>query len=242
LREHSSTGRAGRRLLTPALVIIALFVLAIAPAWAFAAPAPTTLTISAALKVVAYKAPATFTGALTDAQASPVTGYTVQLQTSFDQVAWTSVQDVAPIDGPYAYQYTASFVPARATWFRFFFAGDAAWAASQSLPILVKPRVSLSTPVVPASVHPGVKFLAYGFLKPRHASGAVYVKLRCYRKSGGAWVLKKVVSAPDVGYKTYTKYKARFSLGAGRWKLVARYAGTTKYATTSAADVLRTVK
>ena len=148
----------------------------------------------------------------------------------------------APGVPQYTFQYTTSAVPPQATWYRFSFAGDANYAAALSPAVKVTPRVSLTRPVAASGVNAGTRFAAYGYLKPRHKAGAVYVTIRCYRKasSGGAGVLKKLVPAPGVNYRTYTKYQARFSLTVGSWKLVARYAATAKYAqTTSSALYLR---
>lgn len=235
-----SSSHSIRRAL-PALVALALLVIALAaPALAAAAPAPTKLTIATPLKVVPYQAAASFTGALTldDVAGTPVDGYAVQFQRSYDTVTWTAIADVSPGTGQYSYQYATSFTPTRATWFRFSFAGDVPptlYAPSVSdPPVKVTPRVSLTRPVAPSVVKARRAFATYGYLRPHHAAGAKYVKIRCYRRSAsGSWVLKKVVSARDFNYKTWTKYKAMVSLPtAGKWKLVARYQQTVKFATT----------
>jgi hypothetical protein len=217
----------------PIIVLVLLAVALAAPAAAVAAPS--VLTIEVPLRVVPYNTAAVFHGTLTDELLNPIDGYTVQFQRSLDKATWITIADVPSQPGPYTYQYSATYVPARAYWFRFSFAGDApTWDGDDSEAVLVKPRVSLSRPAAPNTVKARKAFTSYGYLKPRHAAGAVYVKIRCYRKSSsGAWVLKKIVNARDVNYQTWTKYTARVSLPtAGKWKLLARYAGTTKYATT----------
>ena len=105
--------------------------------------------------------------------------------------------------------------------------------------MLVKPQVSLSAPVAPSVVKHGVRFTAHGYLRPRHAATASTYASGASVSQAGAWVLKKVVAAPDVNYKTWTKYKASMTLSAGKWKLMARYVGTADYAlTTSTASYL----
>lgn len=229
-------------------VPVALFLLAVvcavlvAPATALAAPATSLLTIDTDVKTVAYNVEAEFTGTLTDELLNPVDDYTVQFQRSIDGATWKTVENVPSTLESYSHQYVAWYAMTRAAWFRLSFAGDDTWAPSLSQKVLVKPRVILTTPAAPKSVRAGNTFTAYGYLRPRHASGAVYVKIRCYRKSAsGAWVLKRVVGARDVNYGSYTKYRARVSLPkTGRWKLIARYAGTAKFATTqSGARYLR---
>ena len=232
---HSTSSRS-HRLPLLALALALMLVALAAPALAAAEPAPTTMTMSTPLRVIPYDTPAVFTGSLKDGLDDPVEGYSVQLQRSVTGVEpWQTVKTVQPEANPlYSHQYSTEYTPSRAAWFRFSFGGDDTYAASDSTPVLVKPRVSLGTPVAPKIVQDRRKFTVYGYLKPRHASGAVYVKIRCYRRSAtGAWVLKKVVSARDVNYMTWTKYTTRMSLPTpGKWKLIAKYAGTRKYATT----------
>lgn len=232
---HGTPSRS-RSLRLPLLALALMLVALAAPALAAAEPAPTILTMTAPPRVD-YNTPAQFKGALTldDVAVTPVPGHPVAFQSSVDRVNWRFIQDVQSVDNPlYTVQYLVFFTPIRATWFRFSFAGDGDYAPSVSTPVLVKPGVYLSTPAAPKVVQDKKKFNVYGYLKPRHASGAVYVKIRCYRRSSsGAWVLKKIVWARDADYRTYTTYRARFSLpSAGKWRLQAKYAGTRKYATT----------
>ena len=231
---HRTSSRS-HRLPLLALALALMLVARATPALAAADSAATTTTMSTPLIVIPYNTPAVFTGSLTDGL-DAVEGYSVQLQRSVTgEDPWQTVKTVQPEPNPlYSYQYSTEYTPSRAAWFRFSFGGDDTYAASDSTPVLIKPRVSLSTPVAPKIVQDRRKFTVYGYLKPRHASGAVYVKIRCYRRSAtGAWVLKKVVSARDVNYMTWTKYTTRMSLPTpGKWKLIAKYAGTRKYATT----------
>jgi len=240
-----SARRAAVMRKTPAALILLALVFAVlmAPTPALAVPMTSVLTIQPALRVVPYKAEAVFWGELTDEFLDPVDGYAVQFQRSLDNAVWKTVEEVPSIPEPlYSRQYEARYALTRAAWFRFSFAGDDIWAPSFSQGVRVKPRVSLTTPIAPKVVRARRAFTAYGYLKPRHASGAVYVKIRCYRKSSsGAWVLKKIFGARDVNYRTYTKYRARVSLPkTGQWRLTARYSGTIKFAKTdSGARYLR---
>ena len=240
-----SSCSAIRRVLPVLVALTLLVIMLVAPALAAAAD-PTVLTIETAsgVKVWPYNAQAEFHGTLTDGLLNPVVGYTVQFQRSLDSVTWSTVSDVPAEPGPYSHQYSARYDFSQAAWFRFSFLGDTTWAASVSPGVLVKWHVSLSRPIAPKVVRHGTAFTSYGYLRPRHASGAKFVKIKCYRRSSsGSWSLKKTVWATDSSYRTYTKYKARFSLPTtGKWKLIALYPGTTKYATTTSEERFVTAK
>lgn len=207
-------------------------------------PATTTLTLSTPLPIVKWNVTASLTGSLRlTADDSPVEGLDVQLERSFDKTIWTAVGlPIAPNPAPYAYQYSTTVLPRRATFYRLTFAGTSDYAAATSDFVKITPRVSLSAPVAPKIVRKRALFTAYGSLKPRHPAGAKNVKIKCYRKSStGKWVLKRTVTAKNTNYRTYTRYKVRMSLPyAGSWKLIASYAATAKYArTTSTARYVR---
>ena len=101
----------------------------------------------------------------------------------------------------------------------------------------VTPMVKLGTPVAPRTVKEDATFSVYGSFIPRQTAGHKDVKVKCYRKtSSGKWALKKTVSATNTNYSTYTRYKVRLSLpSTGRWKLVAYFPATSKYAATTSA-------
>jgi hypothetical protein len=71
----------------------------------------------------------------------------------------------------------------------------------------------------------GRSYAVHGYLKPRHTAGTKAVKLSCYHRESGTWVLRKTVRAPVSDFSTYSKYAVRIALGrAGRWRLRAGHA------------------
>jgi L,D-peptidoglycan transpeptidase YkuD (ErfK/YbiS/YcfS/YnhG family) len=88
----------------------------------------------------------------------------------------------------------------------------------------VQSRFSLSAPAAPISVGRLSRFTTSGSVAP--ASGATDVRVRCYRRESGAWVLRKTlaatVHADGAGAATYT---LRLRLGTGRWRLRALATG-----------------
>lgn len=86
----------------------------------------------------------------------------------------------------------------------------------------VLPVLKLGRPVAPSVVKRNRYFTVYGSMTPKQTAGTKEVTLKCYRKIGGKWVLKKSVRATAVDYAAASRYKVRFRLGtAGSWKLVA---------------------
>jgi len=73
------------------------------------------------------------------------------------------------------------------------------------------------------------------------AKGSKTVKIKCYLKKSGNWVLKKTVRATNANKGSATRYSAMFSLPAkGTWRLVAYSPSTALYAkTTSGNETLR---
>ena len=95
----------------------------------------------------------------------------------------------------------------------------------------------------PSSVKKGAKFTAYGALTPQQPENSKTVKIKCYLRSNGKWVLKKTVTATNAVKGSATRYSARFSLPTrGSWKLTAYSAATSKYAATTSGDEYMKVK
>jgi hypothetical protein len=186
------------------------------------------LTLHTTASIVNWGGKATLTGDLTDGAEPFTAGQVVRVEWSYDGTIWTLLQLLDP-NAPYTYGVTVG--PTQKTLYRLVFEGDATHDAATSLPVTVKPRVKLGTPVAPKKVKKGKKFTAYGSLVPRHASGSKTVKIKCYQKRSGKWRLRKTLTAANRNYKTYSRYAKTFSLAAkGSWKLVASYRSTARYA------------
>jgi hypothetical protein len=224
--------------ITVLLVGLALIVVALAAPLAFAAE--TTLTLGAAPTTIDWAQPWSLTGELTSGGAA-IPDAQVNLQSSLDGGdTWATLQTETPAAGTST--YTDSIIGTyQKMQFRLFYAGDGVnYESSYSEPVTVTPRVKLGTPVAPASVTAGAKFTAYGSLKPTMSKGSKTVKIKCYLKQSGGWVLKKSIQATNAKQGSAMRYSAKFSLSKGSWKLVAYSPSTAKYAkTTSGGKTLK---
>jgi hypothetical protein len=219
---------------------LALLVVMLAAPLALAEPAETTLTMGATPTTIDWAQPWALTGELTSGGAA-IPDASVDLQASIDNGdTWATLEGLVPAAGTSTYSSNVTGTYQKMQ-FRLFYAGDGVnYESSYSEPVTVTPRVKLGTPVAPASVAAGSKFTAYGSLKPQQPKGSKTVKIKCYLKKSGNWVLKKTVSATNADKGSATRYSARFSLGKGSWKLVAYSPATAKYAkTTSGNETLK---
>ena len=206
-----------------------------------AAPAASLLQLDAAATVVPYNGTTTLTVHLTDAIGTALPGYLVKVQKSLDGITWTTFATVASDGG------TATTPPlTRAYKFRAAWAGADEYGPSESLVVVVKPKVYLGAPVAPLTIKEDVAFVVYGTLKPRHSPGwNKAVKLYCYRKNllTGVWVLKKTVWCKTIDYSTYSRYRVSLTLpSTGKWKLRAYAPEDARHAATWSASTYRTVK
>lgn len=154
----------------------------------------------------------------------------------YGATAWTLnvASSTTASDGSFA----AYVRPSKQTKYRARFAGDAERIGTTSSVKTVTPKAYLTTPSAPSTVYKGHTFSAYGYLKPRHTSGAKNVKLSCYRLESGRWVARKTVYATNSNYSlngaSATKYLAKYSLPyAGKWKIVASITGDSVHASTT---------
>ncbi len=84
------------------------------------------------------------------------------------------------------------------------------------------PKPDLSAPQAPARVRAGARLTVSGTLAPAHPGGTQPVAIRCYRRSGSRWVLRRTVAATTSDAGDVTGYSATFSLTAtGSWRLRA---------------------
>jgi hypothetical protein len=199
---------------------------------------PAALALETSTGVVNWGGSATLSGALTDGSEPFTVGQQVRAEYSYNGTDWILLELVSPSA---TFTYSLDVQPTRTTSYRLVFEGDAMHASATSGSVSVAPKVKLGKPVAPSSVKKGAKFKAYGSLKPKANAGSHTVKIKCYLKKSGKWVLKKTVKTTNKDYKSYSRYSAKFSLPAkGSWKLVANAAATSKYAATkSGAEYLK---
>jgi hypothetical protein len=105
------------------------------------------------------------------------------------------------------------------------------------------PKPQLGAPVAPARVRAGVRFTVAGTLSPQHAAGAQSVQLRCYRRTGSTWVLRRTVPAANADAGTATTYTAKLALGqAGAWRIRAYAPADAEHAAALSAAASVTVR
>ena len=105
------------------------------------------------------------------------------------------------------------------------------------------PAPQLGAPVAPARVRAGVRFSVSGVLSPQHPAGAQSVVIRCYRRTGSRWVLKRTVAAVNADDGDVTRYQAAFALGTpGAWRLRAYAPADAGHAAASSATTSITVR
>lgn len=189
----------------------------------FAVIYETQLSVDISLTKTAWAEPTVISGVLTWGPGPEVlAGEPVLVQTS--RYGLTNWKTLAALTTDDAGAVSFSHVPIVTAYYRLVYEGKAEWYAGQtSLVVKCKPQVYLTTPRAPAEVVKGKKFKATGLLKPKHAAGTKPVKIRCYRRIGGVWVLKRTVDAVASDYNsTTTRYTARFALPSrGLWLLRA---------------------
>ncbi len=189
---------------------------------------PTKLTLKTTTPTVPFGSRATLTAEL-KAEATALAGKDVTLEWSPDGTSgWQTLQTLSPEPAPApGNTYRVSVTPylGLRTSYRLSLPAAAPYAAGQSQTVTVTPKVYLAAPSAPRAVASGHAFTAYGDLKPHKRSGAHSVRILCYRRTSGRWVLKKTVTATDKNRFTFTRYQARITLpSVGRWRLRASFA------------------
>ncbi len=184
--------------------------------------------------VIAYNGTASISGALTTVEGdAPVGNARVTLEARpVGSSTWTPADETTTtLAGGYEFAHK----PAAATDYRVQYAGEAGvYTFVTSDVVRVAPKVYLTRPSTPSHAHQYVKFTSVGYLRPRHSSGSHVVKIYAQRYEHGRWVTRKSFSTTTSTYNaTTSRYSARFSLPyTGKWRLMSRYAATSKYAAT----------
>jgi hypothetical protein len=103
-------------------------------------------------------------------------------------------------------------------------------------------KVTLSTPIAPATMTKGVSRRVYGYLSPRHKAGTTPVRIYMYKKVDGVWQARGNVLATVADYESYSRYSTALTLGSkGTWRIRAYYPKTARFpaAWSPAYDVIR---
>ena len=146
----------------------------------------------------------------------PVEGRNLVLESSADAVNWT------PVRGFASGVTTASVIaaPTAATYYRVAFPGDGTYSAAVSRVVKVKPKANVTAVSSPWSMSHARSYVAYGYLKPRHASGSHPVRIYKYRYLRGKWRSYGYVSARAFNYGTYTRYSVSREVAIRRYVAV----------------------
>lgn len=226
MRRQCGTRLGGTRLGLTALVAAVLAVMPAAPA--FGDPAATSWTVAPKSDVITYGDAVFLTG-----QVKSGSLYVPGLWVDFGQGTTQagSFEVIYKITTPQAGEstkYTVGVKPLQTTYFRFQWAGDATYAASDSDVIPVQVAPALGAPVNGTTITVNKKFSVKGSVEPG-APGGPTVKLKSYRQKGdGSWA----------GYKTYattisgTQYAHAVTITqTGKYKFKVVSIESQKYAT-----------
>lgn len=180
------------------------------------------LTVNAP-STVPYRGRATISGHLRTDTGHAIAGRTIIIQRSSDQMHWTTVAHRTTIaDGGYSYR--TSIIGTK-RYYRVTYKGGDTYLSARNWSPAIRPRVSLSRPSGPCAMKVG-GFVASGYLKPHHKSGAHSVAVVCYRKESGKWVYKKTFFMTNRDYSSYTRYSGVVQLAkTGSWRIRARSGG-----------------
>ena len=217
--------RAVRLVLLAAAAVVLVAMLA-APA--FAAPAPTSWTISPSPRRSPYGQGVTLNGTLMSNGAA-VGGLWVDFAQATTQTgSYEVLYKVTTAEGAYyTGTYSVAVMPLQTMYYRFQWAGDATYGPSNSdvVPVQVKP--SLGKPTCPSSVKSGKKFTVKGTVKPGEGISPT-VKIKAYRRnSNGAYESYKTYTATVTG----TEYKASITISkTGKYKFKATTGANAQFA------------
>lgn len=188
----------------------------------------TVATISRSTSTVAYNGSVTLRATLKTESGSYLKGKSIALYRSFDGKSWSSYRTLSSTTGGYAISLRLQ----QNTYYKFRYQGDSTWAACSSQAVRVLSRAYLTTPVAPSAVVRNRSFAAYGYLRPRHETGAACATLYCYRSERGIWVLRKKVTLYAQDYSTYSRYRGSLSLPyAGSWRIRSYHSDPTHTST-----------
>lgn len=167
---------------------------------------------------------------------SKAAGSTTWTDVNFDSANY---RPKAVTDSAGHYSYTVK--PSKRTQYRVTVwpTEDTGWRFGPTLTIA--PRVKLGTPHAPSTAKKNQKFTVYGYLAPRHSTGAKTVTLTFTKGERTVRVKATNYKYSSKKWGKATKYRVRVKLPSkGTWKVVASTKPSTKYsATTSGADYVK---
>ncbi len=203
-------------------------------AYVFSMHVPTTVSVALSKSSVPYESAYCTVTATVKYDDAPQLDRQVVFQTSADDSHWSNLAAVPTAANGQArvvYSLPPSSSP-RTCYVRALAVAAPYYAEVPCAGVKLSVTPYLTTPSTPSSVKRGRSFTIYGYLKPRHTSGASNVSIKLYRSVHGRWSLYKTVKAKNSTYNSLTtKYSVSTSVpSAGSWRAYAYYAATSSYA------------
>lgn len=162
---------------------------------------------------------ARLSGKLRDHTGKALAGARVQIQQSSNGATWTALTTLTTSASG---SFSRVVSPSKKSYYRAYVSPFAVYASGVSDRRVVTPRVSLSTPIAPATMLSGNNYSTHGALRPRHVAGSVAVRIYRWRLVSGRWKSYGYVSATASDYSSYSRYSANLKLSArGRWRIRA---------------------
>ena len=165
-------------------------------------------------------ASAKLTGKLTTSSGAPAGDRPVLIEQSANRVTWTTLT-TRTTSSSGTFSYTAK--PKTTTYYRASYAAGGAASPMRT----VKPKASLTTPVVSTKMKYKRRYTLYGYVKPVPTT----VSIQAYRYESGKWRLKTTYPMPMVD--AAGKYTYSIVLPSkGSWRLRAYHKSDARNATT----------
>jgi hypothetical protein len=196
----------------------------------------TQCTMTAGSGTIAFNGTLTVHGRLS-APGSPLLSREVTLEKSRDGMTFVAVgsSTTAAPDGAFAFTTAIT----ENCFVRVAYAGETGIPGSVSNTVKVSAKALLPAIHAPSKARAGRGFKVTGTIAPNHASGSRVVRLQCYRREAGRWVLRKSVWASSRSGTTRSAYSVSLSLSHGSWRLIARHADAGHVATESPAHSIK---
>ncbi len=182
---------------------------------------PVRLDVSASATKVAYREPVRLTASLASAEGTPAAGQQVVFERMTGGVWRPLGTAVTADDGTCGVDVATT----SRTAYRAVFQGGGGLRPVVSGAVRIVPRAYLEAPRVPWVVRRNSVFVATGYLRPQHRTGSYDVRVLCYRRENGQWVLRRSLPAVNKAAGCSTLYARAIRLPyPGRWRIRAYHA------------------
>lgn len=206
--------------------------------WAKGTDLP-AIAVTSSSALTGYGAQVRFTGSVLAAGALPMSGARVELWARPYPYGTFVRRSTGVTSGEGAFEFSTTVD--RSTRYTVIALPTVAnHAFGESASLLVKSKPWLGAPRVKSgSKYRGKPFTVFGYLKPRHTSGAGHVTVTAYRGDAGVWKVARNVTHDS----TTTKYETKIALPyRGTWKLVASTPDDGEHAATTSQPLYVKVK